>query len=112
MDDLHAALALIKSLLQKGLLVKKHSSHQVKDPFAQIVFDHMDKEKDKEETFTKITSFFKRDSDQKEQQNSESGNHIRYKNDQYDSAPQPLKAPYKVILSKKELELIKKALNG
>ncbi len=110
MDDLHA-LELIKSLLQKGLLVTKSSSHQVKDPFAQIVFDHMNRENDNEETFTKITSFFKRENNPQKPYPSEAGYNLVRTKDQNDPPPRHSKTPFKVLLSKKDLQLIKKAIN-
>jgi len=109
MDDLHA-LELIKSLLQKGLLVTRPTSHHVKDPYAQVVFDHINKENDHEETFTKITSFFKRESNPQKQHITEADYHFNRNKDQNESAPHNYKTPYKVILSKKELDSIKKAL--
>ncbi len=100
MDNLHA-LELVRALLQKGLLIKGATPHQVKDPFAQIVFDRSQNKDNSEITYNKITSYFKRNSESGIEPNTPAA-------DQQKDTPSHLpKIPYKVFLSKQDLKRVK-----
>ncbi|HPG38660.1 MAG TPA: response regulator [bacterium] len=106
MDNLHA-LELVRSLLQKGLLIKGAAPHQVKDPFAQIVFDHAQKKESGESTYNQITSYFKRDQDPGglpqpvAERNNQAGDPHN------NPSPHVQKIPYRVFLSKQELKRVR-----
>ena len=62
MHDLNA-LELIRNLLAKGLLVAKHNTTNLDDPFARIVFEQLNRDDKQQvrESFTNISTFFTRE---------------------------------------------------
>lgn len=114
MDDLRA-LELVKSLLDKGLLIKEPSVHQANDPLAKNILERIQQERRRTESpYSRIASFFKRKSNAKidleVDRQKEPAAQVSDSRPQNKASVTKIKVPHRVRLTKGELLLIRQKI--
>ncbi len=115
MEELRA-LELVKSLLDKGFLIKEPSAHQANDPLARTILERIHQERSRTESpYSRIAAFFKRKENPRDvapeaDQRRESAIATSAPALRNAGAIAGVKRPHKVRLAKGDLLLIRQKL--